>query len=205
MSKYIKIIFILSFLVLILSLIYRSFFVSKTFYLNTSNPNKMAEFRRLFDQYGVKLETSEIDLKEIIGTPEQVITHKASQLNKNVLVEDTSLDIDGEDVGINIRWLLDNLPKHINKKATWTVLLAYRSDDGMVHIYQGQVEGIIVSPKGKGFGFDPFFKPKSSQKTLAESKPDQFNARSIAVDNLMKKIQLKSLPPIIEWDGPWQH
>lgn len=31
--------------------------------------------------------------------------------------------VEGEDVGINIRWLIDQLPKYKGKKAVWTVLL----------------------------------------------------------------------------------
>ena len=59
--------------------------------LNTSNQGKRSEFQRLFAQHGLSLTTQQIDLKEIDSDPVTVVVHKASQLEEEVLVEDTSL------------------------------------------------------------------------------------------------------------------
>ncbi|HJN38293.1 MAG TPA: non-canonical purine NTP pyrophosphatase [Gammaproteobacteria bacterium] len=177
----------------------------KIYHLNTSNPNKLKEFKVLFKEEGIDLQVSNHDLKEIVASPIRVVIQKASQLDKNVIVEDTSLEIEGEEVGINVRWLLDNLTKFEGKKAVWTVLLAYQKEDGLVYVYQGQVKGVIVKPKGKGFGFDPFFKPDGSDFTLAELKPNSVNARAIAVKKFTKDEAIASEYPILSWEGDWQH
>ena len=56
-------------------------------------------------------------MREIVADPLSVVIHKASQLGEYVIVEDTSLDIEGEQVGINVKWMLDSLTNCIGKKA----------------------------------------------------------------------------------------
>lgn len=175
-----------------------------TWKLNTSNPGKFEEFKRLFAQNGSTLKGSHFDLEEIDADPIQVVAHKASQLAENIVVEDTSLDIEGASVGVNIRWLLDHLSEYKGCKAEWIALLAYRHENE-VYIYRGSITGTIVSPRGNsGFGFDPVFLPDGATKTLAESKPDIFNARAKAVEALLQgKIYTKH-PVMKKWEGPWQ-
>lgn len=175
-----------------------------TWKLNTSNQGKFEEFKRLFSQHGQNLETTHFDLNEIDAEPLRVIAHKASQLEEDVLVEDTSLDVEGADVGVNIRWLLDHLKDYVGHKAVWTVLLAYRKNR-QIHIYKGSISGTIVTPKGQtGFGFDPVFLPDGATTTLAESKPDTVNARAKAVEALIKDDVWMLHPMIEHWDGNWQ-
>jgi XTP/dITP diphosphohydrolase len=175
-----------------------------TWKLNTSNPGKFEEFERLFAKYGSILETSHVDLKEIEADPITVVAHKASQLGENIIVEDTSLDIEGASVGIHIRWLLDHLSEYTGRNAEWVVLLAFRQGD-QIYIYKGSVSGIIVLPRGtKGFGFDPIFCPNGSTKTLAESKPDLYNARAKAIESLLKGDIWTQSPIIENWEGSWQ-
>lgn len=97
------------------------------------------------------------DVREIVADPLSVVIHKASQLGEYVIVEDTSLDIEGEQVGINVKWMLDSLTNFIGKKALWNVYLAilvefsfvyYIQIEGKVHIYRGQIIGKIVNPRG---------------------------------------------------------
>lgn len=172
--------------------------------LNTSNTGKFEEFKSLFAKHNNTLETTHVDLREIDADPIKVIAHKASQL-ENVLVEDTSLDIEGASVGVNIRWLLDHLGEYAGRKAEWTVLLAYAQGD-QVYIYKGKVEGTIVIPKGTtGFGFDPVFLPNGATQTLAEAKPDSVNARAKAVDALLKNDLFMQHPLIKDWEGRWQN
>lgn len=172
--------------------------------LNTSNLGKLNEFQKLFAKYDIRLIDSQFDLDEVDADPMTVIAHKASQLGEFILVEDTSLDIEGADVGVNVRWLIDHLNEYIGRKAVWMVLLAYRIDN-QIFIFKGEVLGIIVSPQGeKGFGFDPVFLPVGSDLTLAQSKPDEFNARALAVDALVNNENCQVVDAIYEWDGPWQ-
>lgn len=172
--------------------------------LNTSNPGKFEEFKRLFAKHDRTLTATHEDLPEIDADPVTVVAHKASSVPENVIVEDTSLDVEGAEVGINIRWLLDHLQEYAGKKATWTVLLAMHRGD-MVVVYKGEVHGTIVQSKGKGgFGFDPYFLPDGSDQTLAQFKPDSVNARAKAVEALVENRIYKQVPAIKEWHGKWQ-
>jgi XTP/dITP diphosphohydrolase len=172
--------------------------------LNTSNPGKMKEFQRLFANHGIALTTSQVDLEEIDADPLTVVVHKASQLKEGILVEDTSLEIEEESVGVHIRWLLQHLGKYVGKKAVWRVLLACQKH-GQVHVYEGKIQGTIVQPRGEGgFGFDPFFLPDNSTFTLAESKPDSVNARAKVVEALLRENVVAILPPLKDWNGSWQ-
>lgn len=176
----------------------------KEWKLNTSNLSKLEEFQRFFGKKGYKISSTQIDLPEIDASPIDVVLHKASQVEEWVLIEDTSLEIEGADVGVNVRWLLDNLSDYIGRKARWTTLIAYR-EGSQVHVYKGEVKGTIVKPAGTtGFGFDPVFQPEFATQTLAQSKPDHVNARALAVEALLNDKPLISAPAITEWHGPWQ-
>lgn len=63
-------------------------------------------------------------MKEIVSDPLSVAIHKASQLGEYVIVEDTSLDIEGEQVGINVKWMMNSLTNFVGKRALWNVYLA---------------------------------------------------------------------------------
>lgn len=174
-----------------------------TYKINTSNLGKFKEFKHLFAKYGVILEPTHFDLREIDAEAIEVVCHKASQL-ENTIVEDTSLEIEEAQVGINIRWLLDHLPDYIGRKAEWVVLMAIKQNN-TIFIYKGSVLGSIVKAKGtEGFGFDPVFLPEGATETLAESKPEVFNARAKAIEALMKNNVWKTHPVIENWEGSWQ-
>jgi XTP/dITP diphosphohydrolase len=172
--------------------------------LNSSNKEKLQEFQRLFSQYGSHLIATDSDSDEIVSDPLTVVVHKASQLGEQILIEDTSLEVEGADIGIQIRWMLEHLSDYVGRKAHWTVLLAYQSGN-QVFVYRGVVHGTIVSPQGaSGFGFDPLFLPEGQQLTLAQSKPDKVNARALAVRELFENRPFAIRPPIFSWEGEWQ-
>ena len=174
--------------------------------INTSNKGKIGEFQRMFNQFGYELDSTNIDLKEIIASHDEVVAHKASSLGEGILVEDTSLEIEGkEEEGINIKWILSNMGEFIGKKATWIVLLGIMQGE-KVNLYKGVTEGEIVEPSGEGgFGFDPIFRPIGSEKTLAQEKKDETSARFRAIKNLCESNIYKSVDPIKEWKGKWQN
>lgn len=169
--------------------------------INTSNPGKMAEYERFL---GRDLDQSTVDLAEPQADPDTVAVYKASQVDSGVLVEDTSLDVEGASVGVNVKWMLDNLDTYIGHGATFTVILGLKLTFN-VYLFRGDVRGTIVKPRGGGFGFDAVFQPNGSQKTLGEEKPDLFNARYLAVQKLERGRWYHVSPPINEWDGEWQH
>ncbi len=178
--------------------------IRNSWVLNTSNSGKLQEFERLFGRYGIALAASKRDLPEINADPVLVAVHKASQVEEGVLIEDTSLEVEDAEVGIQVRALLDRLADYAGNKAVWRTLLAFRQGD-LVYVYEGRVDGTIVHPRGEGgFGFDPVFLPDGAELTLAESKPDAFNARAKAVDALIQNNVYAKMPPLGEWEGLWQ-
>lgn len=173
--------------------------------LNTSNQGKFEEFRSLFARHGVQLDISHLDIAEIDADPIQVAAHKAGQLEEGILIDDTSLHVSGAAVGVNVRWMLNHLSDYAGTPAEWTVLLAHRQGNE-VHIYKGSILGHIVLPRGAaGFGFDPVFLPEGAAYTLAESKPDCYNARAQAVEAFIRGDIYIKHPVIQEWKGLWQN
>ena len=63
-------------------------------------------------------------MREIVADPLLVAIHKASQLGEYVIIEDTSLDVEGEQVGVNVKWMMDSLSSFVGKRANWNVYLA---------------------------------------------------------------------------------
>ena len=196
--------------------------------LNTSNEFKFKEFKRLFTKFGnLKLERTKIDLDEIDvrvfpnslslsiltnslsqARPALVVAQKATSAGVNVLIEDTSLDVEGAEVGVNIRWIMDNLKDLIGRRAVWRVMLGMLRSDNKVYIYEGITNGVIVKARGdSAFGFDPVFLPEGSTKTLAEDKPDSVSARCKAVEAMMEDDAVAIHCPIKkeDWKGKWQH
>lgn len=174
--------------------------------LNTSNQRKSEELCRLFVQYGIFLHTTSVDLKEVDADPLTVATHKASQLPDRVLIEDTSLEVEGIEIGINLRKKFDDFVQHIDqyvgKKATWTVVLAYKEED-FVYLYRGCVTGtFVLIKKENDLGFD--FLPEGAKKIYAEDKPECFDARALVVKSFFEQKPIAIRPVILEWQGPWQ-
>jgi inosine/xanthosine triphosphate pyrophosphatase family protein len=181
------------------------------FVVKSSNARKLAEIGRF--GLAVMVEPG-VDLPEVEGTPEQVATYKALAAGPCVLVEDTSLDVEGFDAGVNIRWLLENLKKQIkasgqSPKAVWRVMVAVH-DDEQLYVAKAEVPGrMVAEPRGAGFSFDAYFVPDGHEETLGEMESagtkDQVSARKAAVQNLLSghcsAIPLSDIP---EWTGAYQ-
>ena len=179
--------------------------------LVTSNKNKLQEYKR----FGLNIQIEPgLDLREIDGGDIDVIIHKAIDAGPFHIVEDTSLNIEGENIGVNIRWMLNNLRNLHGKKASWVVLIGVNTGTS-IEVYKGEIKGIIVSPETENqqnsFGFDPFFMPQGSSSTLAEleknGKKDQYSARKHAAMNMLagKTIHRVNISDIQKWTGEYQH
>lgn len=186
--------------------------MNKNIFLVTSNVNKLKEFQR-FGIKDIQIEKG-VDIAEVDADadPETVISYKALEAGSNRIVEDTSLHIEDEDVGVNIRWLLDNLEQFNGKKAVWEVLLGYNVG-GKISIFRGVIEGTITDKVDKsiqGFGFDQYFIPNGQDKTLHELKEagvkDSYSARKVAVENLLAGIKIREeiISTIPTWTGKMQ-
>lgn len=178
--------------------------------LLTSNKNKLKEYEKYIP--GIKPGNG-IDLPEVDSDPITVALYKGVDNGSMTISEDTSLEVSGHEIGVNIKWLKHMLPKMSGEKATWRVLLV--KNTGLeIRIYEGITEGIIGTENDKnGFSFDPFFyvdidSEKLSLDVLKSSDKDPllYSARAKASDNLMKDkpVFIKKISEIPEWTGKWQ-
>ena len=167
--------------------------------VNTSSLGKLEEFRRFLPG---EIEVLEQDLPEPLADPLTIVRYKASQFD-NVLVDDTSLNVEDEEIGAEIKWLMERLPSLIGKRAEFVCLLGLRRGD-RVHIFEGRVKGRIASKAGEGFGFNSYFVPDGSTRTYAQEKPDEKNARYLAVQKLLKHEPSWIMEPLVEWKGRFQ-
>jgi inosine/xanthosine triphosphate pyrophosphatase family protein len=167
--------------------------------INTSSQGKIEEFKKFL---GNHIEFVKEDLKEPDSDPLTIIRYKASQF-ENILVDDTSLEIPGAEIGSNIKWVIDQLGEYEGKTALFICLLGIQKEN-KIYVYKGEVSGTIVKPRGIGFGFNPYFKPLGAAKTYAEDKPNSSNARYLAVQSFILGKAAEILEPLPDWDGLFQ-
>lgn len=122
-----------------------------------------------------------LEVEALNGQP-GVRTHRYAELPAN----ERSRSAQDE---ANVKKLLDELRGKSNRNAKFVTTLALVVEGLMVHA-TGVLEGTIAdSPRGAdGFGYDPIFIPKGSQKTLAEMTAAEKNSishRFLATQNLM--------------------
>lgn len=179
--------------------------------LMTGNPKKLAELLRL----GLDASMGEPspDLPEVLSDPVTVAVRKSLLCGPGTVVEDTSLDVDGADVGVEVKWLMDNLSSLSGRRAVFRVILAMNDGD-TVSVFEGRQEGRLDGsrPSSVGaFGFDPCFVPDGSGgRTLLELEKsgmkDLFSARARAVEafNAREPLSRVKTSDIPEWTGEWQ-
>jgi len=180
----------------------------------TSNEHKIKEIKRIFPE--IKIVKGR-DLKEVKGSSEEVATYKSLEAGKGFVVEDTILEIKKDkkfEELVEIKWLINDLPKYIGKKARWIVTLAH-NDGEFITLYRGIIEGTIGNPykvngEIKGYGFDPYFYITFSQslaKLDEQGRKDDFSARKKALlgmkkNKKYKKIKISDIP---KWNGKYQN
>lgn len=170
--------------------------------INTSNPGKLAEYKEYLGEDNVIAQS--IDLPEPKADPLTIIQYKASQFDR-VLVDDVSLDIEGMDVGVNIRWVLKELdsPAFWGRRCVYTCLIAMHESDE-VKIYRGSVPGVLVAPRGDCFGFGRYFLPDGTDLTLGEFMDPRYNARYLAVEEFKYDRPFVIMPKLKDWPGEFQ-
>ncbi len=172
-------------------------------YVNTSNPGKLAEYEEYFKPRTVVSQKLDIDEPDS-NDPLIVIQYKASQFDQGgVLVDDVALDVEGADIGLKIRWLLNDLPHYIGRKCTYVCRIAIKVDN-VVKVYLGSVEGQLVPPKGDCFGFGRYFLPDGTDQTLGENMAPAFNARYLAIQKFKEDAPITILPVLKVWEGTFQ-
>jgi inosine/xanthosine triphosphate pyrophosphatase family protein len=167
--------------------------------INSSNSGKVAELKK----YLGNVETTSVDLREPEADAVTVAVVKATSVDDFVLIDDASLDVEGADLGVNIKWRMSHLKDLVGKPALFRVTLAYRHGD-QVKVFVGEVRGKISPPGAPaGFGFDAYFIPDGASVPLSVDKPDHLNPRALACQALIKDQPVGVFAPN-NWVGPWQ-
>ena len=167
---------------------------------NTTNDKKFEEYKK----FGFDVERSIEDIPEIVSDPYTLIIHKAKLAGKNIIVEDTSFDVEGADIGINIKYKVQEVKNYIGNEATERVLLAVLKEDNYIYVYEAEMHGKIIQATTAGWAYEPYFMPHGSNVSLAQHKPDHLNARKkIVNDFIANKWKMFSKIPE-DWDGEWQ-
>ncbi|KAJ3362594.1 hypothetical protein GGF32_005834 [Allomyces javanicus] len=187
--------------------------------LNTSNALKLHELTTLLAPQFASVTATVHDVPEPAADPITVIRYKASTAGDGVLCDDTSLEIPAagaDSPSANVKWVLDTLGEHAGERAMFVSMLGVRFDD-TVAIYRGEVWGTIVADPCGGErmpfkpGFLPWFVPdgEESGRTLAEiiadgENYDAYNARHMAVQDLLRDKPYVTCAVLEEWTGPFQ-
>jgi len=90
----------------------------------------------------------------------------------------------------NIQKLLANLKDKENRKAQFRTVIAYL-DGQNEHVFEGKVEGAIISDKCgvDGFGYDPVFLPDGYTQTFAEMPLSEKNKISHRARAFQKMVE----------------
>lgn len=189
--------------------------------LITSNINKLNELVRL----GLPIsEIKNIDLPEVLADPTTVALYKSIEAGSNTLIEDTVLNINGDNI-VDIRWRIHEINDlSENTTVNWIVTLGHNNGN-RIDIYSGEIP-CKINPKclkidfeksDNSFGFDEYLIPLTTDKkahknelTLYELEKkgckDCFSPRKIAVDNFIsgKKTTSVLVSDLLPWKGKFQ-
>ena len=149
----------------------------------SSNNHKYHEAKKILDSFGIKLGFLKSDLEEIQSSSLYDIAIKKarsafSKHKKPIIIEDDGLFINSLEgfPGPYSSYVFKtsgnkgilNLLKN-NRKAKFVSIITY-CDKTILKSFDGKLDGTISkSQKGKGWGYDPIFIPKNSNKTFAEN------------------------------------
>jgi len=180
--------------------------VDSVIFVNSSNRHKLDEYYMYLNDRRVIYST--IEIQEPDADSITIIRYKASQLPIGYLVDDVSLDIEGEDVGTKIKSFLGKLSGHIGKRAIFHCYIGVRISENTINIYKGSVPGVITNPVGSGFGFGPYFLPDGAECTLGESysedSDENYNARYVAIYNFKHNHVHQTTGLLSVWEGKFQ-
>jgi len=178
--------------------------------LKTSNKYKISEYQRLLSSENIIIEEGE-DLKEILGTADEVIMYKAIDAGENILVEDATLIINGREE-VEIKWKADSLKT--GDYVTWVISLGIVRN-GILQVYKAQTDLIVDRSLGNdGVAFEPFLipinnNPNKLSYTVLSKKIDKdiIDPRAMAIKKFLNNdlhyvIDSSEIKP---WEGKYQN
>ncbi|MGX5820306.1 RdgB/HAM1 family non-canonical purine NTP pyrophosphatase [Chitinophaga lutea] len=188
-----------------------------TFVFATNNENKVREIRSMlgdaFRIITLKEAGIDIDIPEPHDTLEANAREKSTVIHnmtgQNAFSEDTGLEIDAlngepgvlsaryageqKNADDNIDLVLQRLEGQSDRRARFRTVISLIID-GKEHQFEGVAEGHILMERqgGKGFGYDPIFRPEGSSKSFAEmdlAEKNQYSHRGKAFRKLIEFLQ----------------
>jgi XTP/dITP diphosphohydrolase len=183
----------------------------------THNQNKLQEIQSLLPQHAVvslqQLNFTQ-DIPETGETLEENAFIKANTIFKAfvqaVFADDTGLEVtvlkgapgvysaryagkkaNAED---NMQKLLGALDGAVDRSAQFRTAVAYINEKGQEFLFEGCVKGSILTKKtgGKGFGYDPIFKPIGYNQSFAQMSTELKNKishRGLAIQKLIQHLE----------------
>ena len=188
-------------------------------YFLTSNIQKASYVA----SFGVKVKKFEVDIPEVLSDQvEVVVLYKAKSCGlDNILVEDTSLDVeDAHFLGTEIKHVYEEIKDDASfhgKKAVWRVSMCVRQGDSY-YVATGELSGHLCYPAlDYGYHFNKIFKVSvgGSERffeELSEEEKNTYGPRFLALKKLQKAFATKDyaeisvLPASLvpEWTGEYQ-
>jgi len=180
----------------------------------TNNKNKLSEVKSLIPNDIELLSLADIDFNQDIPETADTIEGNAS-LKSKAIYEITNTNVFSDDSGLlvealngapgvhsaryagnqkndedNLQKLLIELADKETKKAHFKTVMSLIID-GKEHLFEGKIEGTIISEKRgtNGFGYDPIFVPDGYTKTFAEMTNEEKSTISHRAKALKKLIE----------------
>lgn len=178
-------------------------FLQEIFFV-TGNRFKLAEVEAVLG----KMRHVDLDLPEVqeLDSRKVVIAKAQAALQQGyspVLIEDTSLLLHGMNglPGPLVKWFLKALggegvyqlgANRNNCDAEVRTIFGLALGPQTLIYGEGVVQGKVVPPRGRGFGWDSIFQPEGSDKTMGEMTPEEkssFSMRVLALQDLRQQIE----------------
>ena len=180
----------------------------------TNNLNKLAEVQEMLPNIIELLSLKDINCFDEIEETELTLDGNAKlkanyitqKFGYNCFADDTGLEVDslegkpgvysarfaGEPSNSekNIQKILSELENKTNRKAQFRTVICLNIDENQ-YLFEGTCKGEILTRKqgGKGFGYDPIFKPEGYSTSFAEMSSEEKNKishRGIAIQKLVQ-------------------
>ena len=183
----------------------------------TNNLNKLKEVQEMLSNSIEILSLKDINCFDDVDETETTLegnsklkaNHITHKFGYNCFADDSGLEVETLDgkPGVysarfagepsnsenNMQKLLSELKDAKNRKAQFRTAVCLNIDDKQF-IFEGICKGEILHQKqgGKGFGYDPIFKPEGYNISFAEMKPEEKNKishRGIAIQKLVNFLK----------------
>lgn len=144
---------------------------------NTLEGNSLQKARYVFDHYGYACfaDDTGLEVPALLGAPGVDSAHYAG-------LQRSSHD--------NIALLLKNLEGQADRRARFRTIITLVAAGGVVHTFEGIVEGEITRERqgDEGFGYDPVFQPAGFSRTYAQMTLEEKNTISHRARAVLKLV-----------------